>query len=139
MSMDDVDVALYALLSGDSTLTALLGSSTSIYRALAPDQAPYPVVIYQTPLPSLDLQVFPGRYLSVYLYDVKAIASGSDSGGVAAQIAKRIDELLENATLNLPHGTVFYCRRKGEINYPEEVANMRFSHVGGTYQIEITP
>lgn len=139
MSMDDVDVAVYTLLSGDSILTALLGSPTSIYKSLAPDQAAYPVIIFQTPLASQDLQVMPGRYASAYMYDVKGVAAGPDSGGVAAVISKRVDTLLENATLPLPHGSTFYCRRRGEFGYSEMVANTRFSHVGGTYNIETTP
>lgn len=141
MSTDDVNVALYSLLSGDATLTALLGSATGIYDGYAPDGAVYPVVIYAQPFPliSRDLQVMTGRYVSVFKYDVKAVASGSDGAGVASNIAKRIDQLLENANLALPHGSTFYCRRSGEFAYPNNVDNMRFSHVGGTYQIEIAP
>lgn len=141
MSVDDVNVALYTLLSGDSTLTSLLGSATAVYEGLAPDGAVYPVVIFLQPFPliSQDLQVMPGPYVSVYKYDIKAVASGTDSGGTASQISKRVFQLLQNASLPLPAGHTFYCRRSGEFAYPENVDNTRFSHVGGTYQIEIAP
>lgn len=141
ITIDDVNVALYSILSADATLTALLGSPTGIYDGMAPDGAIHPIVVFTQPYPikSMDMQVMPGSYLSVYKYDIKSVASGTNSGGVASQISKRIFQLLQNATLPLPEGSTFYCRRSGEFAYPEDVDNTRFSHVGGTYQIEIAP
>jgi len=141
VDIDDVNVAVYTILAADSTLTSMLGSVTSIYDGLAPDGAAYPVVVFGQPYPltSTDKQVMTGSYVTIYKVDVKAIAGGTDSGGVAGRISKRVHEILENANLPLPQGSTFYCRRSGDFSYPEEVDNTRFSHVGGTYQIEVAP
>lgn len=47
----NAEAAIYGILSGDSTLTALLASTTSIYPEVAPQNAANPCIVYSESTP----------------------------------------------------------------------------------------
>lgn len=125
---------IYAKLTGDATLGALLASGTAVYANLAPQGASTPYVIFQrassVPMPTL------GRAAAweSQTYFVKAVTDEA-SDRVAGQIAERIDTLLNDATITPGAGTLMVLRRTQDIDYTQAADGHTYHHVGGVYQI----
>lgn len=135
--------AIYGKLSGDTTLAALLGTpapgrSKSIYHQQAPEDAGYPLVIFNK-------QAGTPRYaIGERLYDneiwlIKAIdrddTPGKASADTADAIASRLDVLLTDGTISISGATQLYLRRESDVEYPETVDGVTYHHAGANFRL----
>ncbi len=122
---------LFSTLSGDATLSAMVGGRVT--------EEPYPME-WQMPFVVFDLSgtrdvlgVGDVRIDTTSTYVVKAINKGTSWGSVLP-IAKRIDALLHGKTATTARGNIT-CVRESVIAVPETVQAIQFRHLGGLYRI----
>lgn len=137
----DIDAAVIATLQADATLKTLCPDGVWYSRAAAGLKR-FVIVSIAEPR---DASTFGGRAIEIVTYLVKAVG-WSDIFTVANQraAAKRIDELLHDATLT-PNGYVFMdCVRDDDqprVRYdePDAVdASKAWRHGGGHYRVRVT-
>lgn len=135
--MNALETALYAALTGDATLTALLSSASAVYNQQAPQGAEFPFVIVQqmarTPVWTLD-----EISLEDTIYQVKGVTVGQ-SMKTAGDIADAIDGVLNDGDLTITGYALRYSRRTGAVSYTETVDGKRFNHQGAMYRIMADP
>jgi hypothetical protein len=85
------EAAIYGILAGDSTLTALLASSTSIYPEIAPQNAANPCIVYSETTPDFSGTKDGKSHLDINMVQVDVYAAT-----IAARntIGARVDTLL---------------------------------------------
>lgn len=134
-TVDIIDPWLWATLSADTTLLALLGSkdNRSIISTLAVSGVPAPYVAFFCSSPR-DITVVGGERVDVEaVYTVKAVGEGASWTSVKA-IARRLDALLHQKDVDTPNGRIS-CRRDFIIQYAEIVSGTQFRHLGGTFRV----
>jgi hypothetical protein len=134
---------LYGKLAGDSTLTALLGTppagwSQNIYLDQAPDDAPFPYLIFsrQSSVPTYANATTPAFEEDVWL--VKAVDRNTTADQAEA-IQARVDALLTDGTLSVSGAEVTWLRRQSDVVYPETVDGVRYLHAGSLYRLVLEP
>lgn len=140
LSITPVKRAIYGKLSGDTTLNNLLGTpptgySKSIYYEVAPDNAPFPYVIFQK-MSGVPTWAF-ARGTPAFDEDIwmaKAV-DRSTSADVAESIAQRLDVLLTDGTLNISGATLLYLRREQAIDYSEVDSGVTYKHSGAQFRV----
>lgn len=134
--------ALYGKMSGDTTLTNLLGAPASgyakaIYHSEAPAGAPYPYVIFnkQSGVPTESFGDPDALENDVWL--VKGIDKNT-SADIAESIQARLKALLNDTTLTISGATHLYLRRQSDVEYPETVNGVKYAHAGALYRLVYT-
>lgn len=127
-----VDQWLYERLSGDTTLSNLVGGR--IYAYLAPQDATLPFVLYSHQAGHDVRGVGPARIMTSLVYQVKAVGQGGSFGPLKA-IADRLDTLLQGASGSVVDGTVLMCVREQPIEYVEIEDGVQYRHLGGLWRI----
>jgi len=123
---------LYTVLSGDATITSLVGSR--IYDGISPQGVIFPYIIYSF-LGGADTRgVGTVRVFNSGLYQVKAVCEG-ESYAPAAAIADRIDELIHGNRGSVSDGSVVDCVREQPLTLIEQQNGVQYRHVGGLYRI----
>lgn len=131
--------AIYGAMAGDSTLTGMLGTpgagfTQSLYYQQAPQDAPYPFVIFQkqsgTPIEAMG----DPSALEDDLWLVKAL-DRSTSADVAEAISARVTSLLNDASLSISGATLCYLRRQSDVDYSETIDGVVYKHVGSLYRL----
>lgn len=121
-------------LSADAQLTAIVG--TRIYAYAAPDNAPYPLVLFGYQGGADRMGVGPLRIWSNMLYTVRGIVEGTSMGGASLTIAERIDAVLHAASGSNINGVVLACVRERPFMMAElSTAGRSFRHNGGIYRL----
>ena len=131
--MDGFRAAVYAKLNGDSTLTALLATTTSIYHRRAPLDSAFPFIIFnkQSGMP---VWSFAGNPFDDQLWLFKGV-DRSASSAKAEDISKRIGVVLTDPVMSLTDGTLLYLRRESDVDYEEGTdPDFLIHHVGGLYR-----
>jgi hypothetical protein len=130
--------AIYGKLSGDTTLTGLLGAAPasytkSIYYGIAPEGAAYPFVIFNKQA-STPYYALSERVLDNDVWLIKGVdrSSGAD---VVDAIASRLDALLTDGTISISGHTQLYLRRESDVDYSEESDGVVFRHAGSLYRL----
>lgn len=138
MSLGPVAAALYAKLTGDSDLTKLLATSTSVYADQAPQGAGYPFVVFnQQSGPKIFSHV--GLAFDNPLYLIKGVDKSDTASTVKAnQIADRLEALLTDATLTITGRTLAYLRPEQAISYAETVEGRPVFHRGLLFRLYVT-
>jgi uncharacterized protein DUF3168 len=132
--IDAAATGLRTALLANGTLTALLSTTTAVFRTQAPATAaiPYVVLIHSaggtqntSPRDSFDMR-----------WSIKAIA---DTAAGAAAIAAQIRLALHNQTITLP-GTwkAQDCQELAVFEYAENVSGKQIWHTGAVYQLRAT-
>lgn len=135
--MNPVRAALWARLTGDATLTALLATPAAVYHRRAPQDAAHPFVVIDKQDGRPEWQ-FGADRVEWDLWLVKAVdLSGSASR--AEEIAARIDMVLNDAPLVIKDRRLLYLRRDEDVDYPEEDGADLYQHVGGVYRLLTDP
>jgi hypothetical protein len=126
---------LYSTLSGDSTLSGLVGGRiTSTLNPLS-EGVQVPFVYFgfasQRDIPnasgfSLDTESY---------YNVKGVALGNTYTGTLLSIAKRIHVLINGKTPTFSPSGSLTCVREQILQYPEVPAGVEYRHLGGLYRI----
>lgn len=127
-----VDQWLYETLSGDPTLSALVGGR--IYSYLAPPTAALPFVLFAHQA-GRDVRIVGGRRVLVdMVYQVKAVGSGGSFQPLKS-IADRLDALLQGASGSVVDGVVYMCVREQPLAYVEVEKGVEYRHLGGFWRI----
>ena len=134
--MQAVDAAIYARLSGDAALQALVGQR--VYRFRAPEGAAFPYVVFFKAAGG-HRWTMGRKYYRPMTYVVKAVAeetAGVDAQTVACNADERIETLLNDALTVV--GQNVECRRLGDVEYVEDdEPGKQYQHVGGTYRVQL--
>lgn len=130
--------AIYGKLSGDTTLTNLLGTAApgytkSIYYQQAPEKAGFPYVVFskQSSTPRYALG---GRLYDNDLWLIKAVDRRDTADGADA-ISSRLDALLTDASLSISGKTQLYLRRESDVDYPENSDGVVYHHAGSLFRL----
>lgn len=133
-----IDAALFAVLTGDAALTALLPDGFW-YGEAADGAIRYGIVSLAD---ATDARRFEGRSHEERLYLVKAVVRHTvgdvDAFETSRQAAARIDALLEGALLAATGYDAMACVREQPVKYVERDVvdrTMRFLHDGGQYRV----
>ena len=105
-----LETAIYTTLSGDATLS---GKVAGVYNTLAPEDAAYPLVVFQ------QVAVTPHNALGArnywqYLYQFRVIDEGLSKAMILDALA-RIDALLERQPLTVTGATVLAILRDSDL------------------------
>jgi hypothetical protein len=131
--------AIYGKLAGDGTLTGMLGTapagmSQNIFHNEAPDNAPFPFVIFSKSSGVPTEAFHDPSALETDVWLVKAV-DRSDTADTAEAISERIKVLLNDATLSISGAVCLYLRRQSDVEYPELVEGNSYRHVGSLYRL----
>jgi hypothetical protein len=130
---------LYGKLAGDSTLNALLGTppagySKSIYYQLAPQNAPFPYVIFNkqagTPRYALGDRAYDN---DVWL--IKGVDRNTSTADPVDNIASRLDALLTDGTISISGRIELYLRRESDVDFTETQDDAAYRHAGALYRL----
>lgn len=131
--------ALYGRMSGDTTLNNLLGTPASgftkaIYFQEAPENAPFPFVIFskQSGVPT-EAFADPSAY-DTDIWLVKGVDRNTTADNAEA-IAARLTVLLNDGTLSISGGTLLYLRRQSDVDYAEITDGITYKHSGSLYRL----
>lgn len=127
-----VDQWLYGVLSGDATLSSLVGGR--IYGYIAPQDAPLPFVVYSHQEGHDVRGVGPARIMASLVYQVKAVGQGG-SFAPLKPIADRLDQLLQGASGTIVDGRVLMCVREQTVEYVEVDDGVQYRYLGGLWRI----
>jgi Protein of unknown function (DUF3168) len=132
--MNDLEEAIFTVLTNDAGLMAKLTNGESVYAYRAPENAVPPLIILFEQTEG-DIYTLQERAMREWLYAVKVITKGN-SFREAWEIDEVIDSLLTDATLTMNGGTALSCRRESAIPpYTEMLEGVRYNHAGGSYRI----
>jgi len=125
-------------LTGDATLTALVGSR--VYRNLAPPGATLPYVVW-TFVASVDRNAVGSRSIMFTrpILDIKGVVPGTDSAAADA-IADAIHGAVNGKQrLDVAVGelVVLGCRRESLIEFVEMTEDQQYIHRGGSYRLMV--
>ena len=134
----DLDEALYAKLTGASSVTSLLESATAVYGYIAPQNAGHPFVIFRD-LDDAPVWRLNGKAYEAHLYEIRAVTEGN-SFAIAADIDAAIESLLNDGTLTVDgHGLMYIRKESGLPPFPEVAEGQRYNHKGSLYRIWLRP
>lgn len=134
--MNGVKEAIYARLTGDAALTALLRTPTSVFDSVAPagSRRPYVIVAKLAGTPDY---TFRGHHdEDVYL--VKAV----DQGGSSVKAEAINDEcvrLLHNHRLVIDGAETLDLVRESDVDYAEDDKGEVIWHIGSRYRLRAQP
>lgn len=134
--MNPVDVAIFNALAGSAALVSALGG-TAIYQWIAPENSDPPYVIFnqQSGTP---VHTFGGVAIENDVYTVRAVTAGP-SAAQAGTIAGLIDAALADKPLSITGFNHLFLRRVSDVDFPELVSGIRYSHRGATYRVMSDP
>lgn len=130
-SYDLIDTWLYATLSGDSALTALVGTRIGSELSSAQWAGPYVTWDAQSTRP---IRSISGEILDTdSLFSVEAVTQ-SGSFASAAAIASRVRALLDGRNVTVTGGSIA-CFRERELRTAESVEGVPYRALGDVYRI----
>lgn len=133
MVVNVADAWLYSKLSGDATLTGLVGGR--IYGHIAPQEASYPLVLFALQTAD-DVQTLgPHRIMSNMLYVVRVVGEASSFGAPLSSVADRIDAVLQAASGTAGAGRVLACVRENPSAMVESNKGKQYRYLGGVYRL----
>lgn len=130
-----VCAALFAKLTADSTLVAMLAGTAAVYQGQAPQGAQLPYVVFNQQAET-DSYTLADRAFEDYVFLVKGVTKATSPVGAGA-ISGRIDEVLTDAALSVSGQDQMYLRREQQIKYPEVDQGDRYWHSGGLFRIVV--
>lgn len=132
-TVDLIEPWLYDVLSDDTTLVDLVEDRFEVMMGDGGQTLELPKVVW-SPITFRDVPNNQGlRIDTITLYDIKAVGMGGSFADVSP-IAKRIDELINGASVTLTDGSLT-CVRERIIQYVEQSVGVKYLHLGGTYRI----
>lgn len=125
------DAALYALLTGDGTLNAMLATVTSVWKNNAPEGATMPYVIFAESGGGRDNR-FAGDHDDV-TYSIKCVADNDSNGGILAEAAAAQIETLCDRPASVSMADSWVERATtvtGQFSYIEVAEKKSYTHAG---------
>jgi len=125
--------ALWTKLAGDSTLTAMLAGTASVYRTRAPEGAALPYVVYSQ---------YAGGPLNIVASDLRDMIYFVRGYGTtmnqAGSIDARVSVDLHRGTLAVSGYTTYWLARESDLELEEELPNGQAVFMsGGLYRISL--
>ena len=133
MSASQIPNALYQWLSEDPTLAALLSAPEAIFPKEAPEETEYPFVVFQQ-VSGVKERGFHDHSARNQIWLVKGVCRGGDPSP-AEEIDKRIEELLDDASLPLEDGHLIGLLRESDVPAHEIDGGEVVTHAGGLYRV----
>lgn len=132
-TVDLIEPWLYATLSGDATLSALVAGRFS--GAVSLDAIPTPYVTFSLMSPRDIIGIGGVRIDTDNLYVVKGVSQGGTWDDVSP-IANRIDYLIHrpNSIMTMSNGSLT-CLRENVHQAIEVDEGLQYRHLGGVYRI----
>jgi len=138
VSSNALDAMLYSALTGDSALTDMLATATSVWKdGQVDEEAPFPYVVFSSPALTDTYVLGNGYGYADHMYTIKGVAQGYDSASKAQDIGERIFALINLQTFTLSEGTMLLLRRETGVDFPMTEDNEVYHHNGGVYRIEV--
>lgn len=144
MATTPVRRAIYGKLSGDTTLSNMLGPAApgytkGIYTDVAPPGSGFPFVVFfkQSGTPTYTMAGSAGKFESD-IWTIKGVATNSTSlsGADAAEaIQARIDTLLTDQTLTISGSSLMLLKRISDVEYSETPEDITFYHRGSLFRL----
>lgn len=139
VTVDALEAGLRTHLLGSAPLVALLSSAVAVYRQELPPAGDLPAVLFsrQDGHPLWDLTGEWGRESE---YVIRGVTAGHGSSALTAgSIADALDARLTDARFAVTGGSVIYCRRMADVDYPEQApGGTRYNHRGGLFRLWTT-
>lgn len=127
------DAWIYAKLTGNASLTALVGSR--IHLDGIPQGSIYPAVEFHIEA-ATDLQwLGTQRIWTDCLYLVEGIVEGQSYAGTLANIAAAIDAALQGQSGAVAGGTIYTCWREQASHRPDRDGPKQYRRAGGHYRL----
>lgn len=135
--------ALYGKMSGDATLTAMLGSppsgySRAIYYQAAPDGAEFPYIVFNkqasTPRYAIGARAYDNEVWLIKAV-IRSSGPGGDSPDDADNIASRLDVLLTDGTISISGKTQLLLRRVSDVDFSEVSDGTLYRHAGSNFRL----
>lgn len=124
---------LYTKLAADSSLTAIVG--TRIYEQPAPQEAVYPLVVFQLQTTD-DVSAVGGiRVMTTAEYLVRVIGQSANVTSSLLTAAERIDAVLHRASGSVTGGAVIGAVRLRPFVLAETDGPVQYRHLGGIYRL----
>lgn len=127
--------ALYEKLNTSSVTTPLATGSASLFHAVAPSSAAYPLVIFNKQAGTPTHQMGGSHYDS-QIWLVKAIVKGGSSSA-GEDIAKAIADRLDFASLTISGGETMHLARESDVDYTEVESGETYRHHGSLYRLTV--
>lgn len=132
---NEVNRALLARLTGDATLSGLVGGQ--IYMNTAAQNLTKFVLVTQRAHSDEPMQNRTGH--EIFTFIVQAVFQGQ-TPGAAVQAAHRIFELLHLQDLTITGYTLMLMKRIEHVNYPDrDEFSKDWQHRGGVYELWVQP
>lgn len=127
--MNALEAALYAALTGDASLMALV---SAVYHRRAPEATSGVWLVYAQE-GATDSYTKGGRRIVSATYMVKALAEGEDNTGAVAAL-DRVDAILTDGAW---YAGLMVCRRSSRFEYDEIDNGTPYQHVGGRWRVQV--
>lgn len=129
--VDAAEQFIFNALSGDATLTAMIGG---VFNTEAPQSVAFPFVIYQN-MSAVDYAaVGANRIWTNQVFMVKVVGDTADYSTLSPAVA-RIDVLLHRGSGTALAGIVWAAVREQVIRQPESVSGKPYRHSGALYRL----
>ncbi len=128
--MNEIAEALYAILSSDTELGAIV---KGVHNTEAEESSEYPYLVFQQ-VYGEDEYALSQRIRTSYSFQIRVVDNGYSNAAIGAALA-RVDELLMDASLVAGN---IYCRRQSLIPYMLEYDSGEvYQGAGAVYRIEM--
>ena len=127
-----IETWLYETLSDPDT--GILDLATGVYADQAPEDAPFPYVVYQL-REGTDMPVMGASARAVRAHYLIRAVDHSPSKVAAAEIADAIDDLIEKASGSVTGATIIGAIRNQPFEMVETQGGETYMHVGGIYRV----
>lgn len=134
VSTKAIRVALYTKLNTASVTSLLSSGSASLYHAVAPPTAAFPLLIFSKQSGINDLKVMGGQDAKNTLWLIKAVVRGTSSSA-AEDIDKAVNDVLHFGSLSITGGDDMYLARESDVEFVETSGDTQYRHVGGIYRL----
>jgi hypothetical protein len=130
--MNGLWTALYSRLTAATAVTSLLAGTAAVYDTQAPQEAHYPLIIFQQQAGDVETVDPHTRHAK----DVTVKVITVDGFKKAETIDAALNTALDDNKLSVTGHTVIWQRRTADVRYVEvDPAGRSFYHVGGIYHI----
>lgn len=131
--VSDIPNAIYACLSADATLGALLSTTDAIFPKEAPEGTEYPFVVYRQ-ISGVTERGFHDNNARNQVWLIEGVCRGGDPEPAEA-IDARLEELLDDASLPLESGRLIGFLREADAPAHEIDGGELVIHAGGLYRV----
>lgn len=137
--------AIYGKLSGDTTLTNMLGTpapgySQGIYYEQAPSKAAFPYVILTKQASTASYGFASTTVINDEVWLIKGVdkmEQDTASADTVDGIQDRLNTLLTDANLTIAGKTQLYLRRESDIDYSENQDGTEYKHAGSFFRLTV--